>query len=194
MVQSARATAAGSGAMGIAPLLEREQELACFDDVLRRIGDGVSAVIIVEGPAGIGKSRLVDALSAGAERDGIPVLSARCAHLERDFAFGVVRQLFETMLADPSERERLLEGAAAPAAAVFDGVATPSAAPGDGSFAALHGLYWLTVSLADGRPLVLVVDDLQWCDAPSLRYLAYIARRLSGAGIVLALTLRTGRA
>jgi DNA-binding CsgD family transcriptional regulator len=177
--------------MGVSPLLEREHELACFAQILDGGGPG-SGLLLLEGPAGIGKSRLVDALVAGALQRDVRPLVARCAHLERDFAFGVVRQLFEGVLAEPGERERLLEGAAAPAAAVFDVVATPAATPGDGSFAALHGLYWLTTNLADGRPLLLVVDDLHWCDAPSLRYLAYVARRLAGSGIVLALTLRTG--
>ena len=63
---------------------------------------------------------------------------------------------------------------------------------GDGSFAALHGLYWLTANLAEDGRLLLVVDDLHWCDAPSLRYLGFVARRLAGSGIVLALGLRSG--
>jgi hypothetical protein len=52
-----------------------------------------------------------------------------------------VRQLFEPVLADARSRERLLAGAAASAAPVFEAVAPPGAGAGDGSFAALHGLY-----------------------------------------------------
>jgi predicted ATPase len=59
------------------------------------------------------------------------------------------------------------------------------------SFAALHGLYWLTVNIAGEQPLLLAVDDLQWCDRPSLRFLAYLARRLEGVSVVLAVGLRT---
>ncbi|HEY7629472.1 MAG TPA: LuxR C-terminal-related transcriptional regulator, partial [Thermoleophilaceae bacterium] len=47
-------------------------------------------------------------------------------------------------------------------------------------------------NIAEEGPLLLVVDDVHWCDPPSLRYLAYVARRLGGSGIVLALSLRTG--
>jgi DNA-binding CsgD family transcriptional regulator len=174
------------------PLRERERELAAVEDVLGRTGRGGSGLVLVEGPAGIGKSRLVEELAARAEPAGVRVLVARAAHLEREFAFGVVRQLFEPVLADSGERERLLAGAAASAGPVFDGFPSPEAGRGDASFAALHGLYWLAVNLAEDAPLLLAVDDVHWCDRPSLRYLGFVARRLSGSGIVLALSLRTG--
>src|SRR5689334_4137901 len=171
------------------PLLERERELAVFDDLLS--GDQAGpGLVLIEGPAGIGKSRLVGELIGRARGAGMRVLMARGAHLERDFPFGVVRQLFEPALADATDRERLLAGAAAPAGAVFE--ASVPTGPGDGSFAALHGLYWLAANIAEESPLLLVVDDVHWCDAPSLRYLAYVARRLAGSGILLALSLRTG--
>src|SRR5262245_61093466 len=110
------------------PLLERERELAVFDDLLSgdRAGPGL---VLIEGPAGIGKSRLVGELIARAGSRGMRLLVGRGGHLERDFPFGVVRQLFEPALADPAERERLLAGAAAPATPVFE-AAMPSG-PGD---------------------------------------------------------------
>ena len=60
---------------------------------------------------------------------------------------------------------------------------------GDSWFAVLHGLYWLVVNLAASRPLLIAVDDAQWADEPSLRWLAYLAPRLEGlaAGILVAL-------
>ena len=66
-----------------------------------------------------------------------------------------------------------LADAAAPAAAVFD----PDAEDAGGavSFSVLHGLYWLTNNLAGEEPTLLFVDDLHWCDRPSLRFLAYLA-------------------
>jgi DNA-binding CsgD family transcriptional regulator len=183
----------GSAAIGDTPLLERERELAAFDELLSG-GPGGNAPVLIEGPAGIGKSRLVEELIDRASRAGVRVLVGRGAHIEREFPFGVVRQLFEPLLADPRERERLLAGAAAPAAAIFEAVAPAGPGAGDGSFAALHGLYWLAVGIAEEGPLLLVVDDVHWCDPPSLRYLAYVARRLAGSGILLALSLRTGEA
>ena len=105
------------------------------------------------------------------------VLSGRAGVLEREFAFGLVRQLFEPLLTAPGERERLLAGAAAAAARIFESVDDDL---GDGSFAALHGLYWLLANAIASAPVVITVDDLQWCDRPSLRFLAYLARRIEG--------------
>jgi DNA-binding CsgD family transcriptional regulator len=55
----------------------------------------------------------------------------------------------------------------------------------------LHGLYWLTVNLCSERALLLVVDDLHWCDSASLRFLAYLARRLEDLPVVLVASLRS---
>src|SRR4029079_5237451 len=63
---------------------------------------------------------------------------------------------------------------------------------GDRSFAVLHGLYWLAINIAGQRPLLLAVDDAQWADEPSSRWLAYLARRLDGLGIALIVALRSG--
>ena len=61
---------------------------------------------------------------------------------------------------------------------------------GDAGFAALHGLYWLTVNLTAGGPLLLAIDDLHWCDRPSLRFVSYLGHRLEGLPLLLAGSLR----
>ncbi|HEY7633763.1 MAG TPA: AAA family ATPase, partial [Thermoleophilaceae bacterium] len=190
MGQPTTATTSDGVTIGQTPLVERERELETFDDLLSR-GQSGPGLVLIEGPAGIGKTRLMDELIRRAGQTGMRVLAGRGGHLERDFPFGVVRQLFEPALVDAGERERLLAGAAAPAAPIFEAFVPAGPAAGDGSFAALHGLYWLAANIAEEGPLLLVVDDVHWCDPPSLRYLAYVARRLGGSGIVLALSLRT---
>jgi hypothetical protein len=94
-------------------LLERERELAAVAELLGRR----SGVLIIEVGVGIGKTSLVQAACRRAEELGYDVLSARGSELEADFAFGVVRQLFERRLvgAGQDERASLLVG---PAAAV----------------------------------------------------------------------------
>ncbi|MCU1677138.1 MAG: Tetratricopeptide 4, partial [Frankiales bacterium] len=81
--------------------------------------------------------------------------------------------------------------AAAAAAPVFD-LSTSSGAADDSSFATLHGLYWLMVNVAARGPVAVVVDDLHWCDAGSLRFLAYVARRLDGLSAAVVAAHRTG--
>src|SRR3954451_14001919 len=174
----------------IAPLrlLEREAELAALEAMLAaaRLGDG--RLVVVEGSAGIGKTRLLAearALAAAAEFEG---LSARGGELEGEFAFGIVRQLFEAPLAaaTPEVRAELLADAADLSASLF--ASAPTTASGEGaesSFAVLHGLYWLAANFASRRPTLLVVDDLHWGDEPSLRWLVYLARRLDGLPLLL---------
>ena len=130
-------------------------------------------------------------------RRGLRVLGARATELEQGFPFGVMRQLFERAIveADPRERERWLAGAAALGADVLNARPTsevigPGPAAGDSGYARQHGFYWLASNVSADSPLVLLVDDLQWCDAPSARALAFIARRLDGQALGLILATR----
>ncbi len=159
-------------------LLERDGELTALRAAAGRGGPGL---VVVEGPAGIGKTRLL----AEARRDAAArVLAARGGELEQGLAFGVVRQLFETAASGAP-----LQGATAAAREVFEG---PAAGVGreDASFAILHALYRLAVELAEREPLLLVVDDLQWCDEPSLRWLSYLVRRLDGLPVTALCAVR----
>ena len=104
---------------------------------------------------GVGKTSLVDAACRLADEAGREILRARGSELEADFAFGVVRQLFERRLAsvDGEELEALLAGPAAAVRPLLLGQAVEPPAL-DTSFAVLHGLYWLAANLAARRPLL----------------------------------------
>ena len=162
-------------------LLERDAEVAAIADAIASAHAGRGGVLLIEGAAGIGKTRLMlEAVARGREA-GSRVLSARGGDFERAFPFGVVRQLFESPLTALSaeERAQALAGAAAHAGELLGQPREDDLEPsGDEQFAIQHGLYWLVANLAAQRPLVLVVDDAHWCDAPSLRWLAYLSRRV----------------
>ncbi|HST43128.1 MAG TPA: AAA family ATPase [Conexibacter sp.] len=175
------------------PLVERDRELALLRSLLAEALAGEARVALIEGQAGLGKSRLLAELraQAAAAVPAVRICSARASELERELPFGVVRQLFEPLLAQPGA-ERWLAGPAASALPVVSSIAepTPDEAPQDSSFAVLHGLHWLVVNLAADGPLVLSIDDLHWCDRPSLRFLAYLLRRLGQLPVLLAATVR----
>src|SRR4051794_24641417 len=171
----------------VSELLERERELEAIGELVAGVSDGQGRMALIDGPAGIGKSRLLDAFADAARAAGARVLRAGGSDLGREFPFGVVPQLFEPLLSDPDARERLLRGSAAPGRPVFEPLEDALADP---SFAVLHGLYWAAVNLAGEQPLVLVVDDLHWCDRSSLRFLAYLVRRLAGLPVLVAAARR----
>ena len=176
-------------------LLERTGELAELAEALADAHRSRGRVVLVEAPAGLGKTSLLAEARAEASAAGFAVLRARASELERDFAYGCVRQMLEPVVvgAAESERGRLLAGAAAYAGPVFDpSTSSTPISSGAGSFAVLHGLYWLLSNLAEARPVALVIDDVQWADAESLRFLAYLAPRVDGLRVVVLIARRTG--
>ncbi|MFA9272998.1 MAG: AAA family ATPase [Baekduiaceae bacterium] len=95
-------------------LLERDTEMGLLDELLASAAASEGRFLLIEGPAGIGKSRVLAEIRRRAG-SRVRVLSARGGELEGAFPFGVVRQLFEGVIADPELAERVLAGAAAPA-------------------------------------------------------------------------------
>ena len=178
-------------------LLDRRRELARIESALAEARSGRGSLVVVEGPAGIGKTALLAAARTAAADGGMRVLRSRGTELEREFAFGVVRQLFEPALAEASELERadLLQGAAGVAAGMLGlpGVPVTEVPPASGvdpSFAILHGLYWLCANVTTVGPLCVVVDDAHWADAASLRYLAFLLTRLDELDAALVVATR----
>ena len=127
--------------------------------------------MVIEGPAGIGKTSLLTSARQKAAQSGMTVFQARGSPLEREYAMGLVRQCLErTVRGDPAHEELFAGAARLARAAVVDVCDDLDTAPG----AVLHGLYWLLANLADRAPLHVAIDDAQWADDPSLRFLASI--------------------
>jgi DNA-binding CsgD family transcriptional regulator len=171
-------------------LLERERELAELDAMVSEVLAGTGRLVAIEAQAGLGKTRLLQAVRAAGAKAGLHVLAARATELERDFPFALVRQLFEPQLtAMPTpRRDGLLEGAGAARGAL--GLADDGTAPDRDTFSVLHGLYWLTAALAEQQPLLLAIDDAHWSDAASLDYLGFLLPRLEELPVLLVVTSR----
>ena len=174
-------------------MVDRGAEVSAIAAAVALAPAGSGGVLVVRGPAGIGKSALLRVAERLAEEEGVIVLRARAAPFEREFPYGVVRQLFEPVLTRGDlPMEELLAGAAEGARTVLRDEPRSSAAP-DSQFVVLHGLYWLTANLASHAPLLICVDDVIWCDEASLRYLEFLVRRLEGmATVVAALKISAG--
>jgi DNA-binding CsgD family transcriptional regulator len=168
-------------------LLERDGELAAADALI----GGAGSLLAIEGPPGIGKTALLAEARRRGEAAGLQALGARGSELERTFSFGVVRQLFEPLVVQLSERERAdaLAGAAKLASPLFE-PGQLTGPPPEVSLGMLHGLYWLAANVAAKQPLLLVVDDLHWCDLASLRWLAYLMPRIEELELVIVTGVR----
>jgi DNA-binding CsgD family transcriptional regulator len=175
-------------------LLERQGELARIDELLAAARAGRGGLVVITGPAGIGKTALLTEAGERAGRVGMRVLAGRGGELEGGFSFGMARQLFEPLLAGaaPAEGEALLAGAARRGLIALGdeaGAALP-AAVNERLFTVVHGLYWLVVNASGAGPVLVVVDDLHWADQASLRFLLYLAGRLAGLPVALVLSWR----
>src|SRR6266511_2046082 len=179
---------------GVQALLERDVELSELRGELEGVRAGHGSLVLVEGPAGIGKTALLRDIRLRAERRGLTVLSARGGEIERDFAFGVVQQLLEPQLARVSwaRKGALLSGAAALASPLFGDADAGRAGGSNPTYRILHGLYWLVANVAADAPLMILVDDVHFADLPSLRFLAFLPPRLEELPVFVAGAVRTG--
>ncbi len=175
-------------------LLERETELGELGSALQDARRDSGQIVLIEAAAGLGKSSLLWVTLESAGRMGFACLRARASELEHDFPYGCMRRLLEPAVSKVPlpERSRLFEDAAALAMPLFAAPGTLQAAgSNDGPFAMLHGLYWLLNNLARDRPVAVCIDDLQWADVESLRFLSYLASRLDGLPIAVIASIRS---
>jgi DNA-binding NarL/FixJ family response regulator len=175
----------------IGALRGRDTELAVLAGGLAAAAAGTGRLLVLEGPAGIGKTTLLDAAALRGRECGMAVLRARGNPLEQDFSFGIARQAFAPIQSAESWAE-LCHGPAALAERVLTtGAPAPTTGP-DALYAAAHGLFQLTANQAARRPTVLCVDDVHWADVPSLRWLVGLVRRVDELPLALVVALRTG--
>jgi tetratricopeptide (TPR) repeat protein len=185
-----RCTCGYDPAVAVQELLERDAELGVLAELVARAAGGDGRVGLIEGPPGTGKTRLVAEARQLAAEARMHCLAARGSPMERAYPFGVVRQLFDPVLAaGHGEHGELFAGPAGRAERLLSG-AGEQAGDGGGAFAVYHGLYWLTVNLSAAGPLALLVDDPHWADPPSLAGLEYLGRRLEGLPVLLVVASR----
>ena len=164
-------------------LVGREAELSRLSALLQRARAGAGAAIVVRGEPGVGKSRLLAALSA--EAGDFLRLSVAGLQSESDLAFAALATLVAPVVGGLDALP------AAQADSLRAAVGLTAGAPGErlAIYAALVGLL---AAASDRQPVLVVVDDVQWCDAGSREAILFAARRLASDPVVFVLGLRDG--
>lgn len=164
-------------------LFGRRRELGVLDGMLDGIGER-GAALLVHGPAGIGKSALLNAARVVAVSRGIRVLTVTGVQSEAHLPFAGLHQLIRPIA------DRVEDLPAPQRNAVRAAFGMTAAAAANLFYIALAALD-LLADAAASVPLLLIAEDVQWLDRPTLDVLAFVARRLESDPIVL---LAAGRA
>ena len=172
-------------------LSERDAEREVIDAALAGSRGGRGRLVLLYGQGGIGRSSLLRA--AMADDHGAVVLDACGSELERGYGFGVVRQLLEARIAGSSADERqTLFSHAGPAAESALGIGPSEPRASGTGFEQIEAVYRLIGRLAAETPLLVTVDDLQWCDRPSLDFLCFLGHRARQIPVTIIAAWRRG--
>ncbi|ANP53424.1 DNA-binding CsgD family transcriptional regulator/DNA-binding transcriptional ArsR family regulator [Streptomyces griseochromogenes] len=163
------------------PLVERATELQSLDVLLGQVLAGNGTAALIDAPAGAGKSALLAEAATRARPGKAQVLRARCCPQEACAPWGTVRQLLDARLSDKDL------GLPVPGQAPLPEGHDDQVLPVE----RFHDLYLLLLRLSRQAPVVLLVDDAHHADDLSQQWLAYLARRLDGVPIGLAVATRT---
>lgn len=178
------------------PLVGRAAELARVGTLLEQVGQGSGRVLLLGGPAGIGKSRLVDEILAVAARRGFVTLSGGARVLGQGLAYAPLLEALGPYLAglEPGRRVRLVDGLPDLGRLFAELHLPPAPALGDSALERtrlFEAVARLLGRLAKQAPVVLAVDDLHWADAATVELLHYIARGIGTQRLLVVGAYRT---
>ncbi|GAA3528709.1 helix-turn-helix transcriptional regulator [Nocardioides daeguensis] len=170
-------------------LVEREASRAQAGAALDRLRAGNGGALCLLGPAGVGKTSLLDSVLS--EAGDLRVLRAAAGELEAHAPYGVVRHLLGRVLTSlaPVALDGLDGIAHGAASAAVDLVLHRGEPVGDASVM-LNSLYWLLDGLAADGPLVLAVDDAHWADEASLVFCQHLLSRADELPVLLVVAAR----
>ncbi|MBM4442625.1 MAG: AAA family ATPase, partial [Candidatus Rokubacteria bacterium] len=188
---AAPALVAGDADDGDTPLVGRDEERRRLQEA---VAAGERGVIAILGDAGIGKTRLVRELAGAAAAAGVRVIVGHCHDAERILPFRPWVEALRNggLLADDAVLARLAPVWRTELTRLFPEIA-PDAAPVTGPENVLQLFEALARLIVDGAahgPLAIVLEDLQWADEMSLRFLSFLAHRTEERSILVAITAR----
>ena len=167
-------------------LVGREAELGLAVAALRQLSEGRASALAIEGEAGIGKTRLVQAVVDEARSRDAAVFCGQAHPFERTRPFGVVAAALDLSRRSPDPRR-----AAIGALLAGQGAGAPARAPGDIQYRVVEEIVDLVETACAERPVLLVAEDIHWADSASLLAILSVARQLPLAALLVVVTART---
>ncbi|MFI5274791.1 MAG: ATP-binding protein, partial [Ktedonobacterales bacterium] len=183
-------------------LVGRESYLVVLPSVLEGVRRGEGATLLVSGEAGIGKSRMLRATREMAQARDFTIIQGHCFEHDSTLAYGPLLDALRACAAKtaPAVIRDPLEAARGELARLLPELAGGTAESGLGELPTLdaetekrrlfQALTRFFSACAETAPLLLVIEDLHWCDAVSLDFLTQLARRLPGQPLLVALSYR----
>src|SRR5882672_5020919 len=177
-------------------LVGRNPELSTLEDALLSALRGDGGVVIVGGEAGMGKTRLVNAVASRARRLGCVVISGGCSEAELSLPYLPFLEAIGNYLvnADLAPLRERLGSASDELAQLFPQLGRPASSTGDAAQAKMRlfeSILMLLRDAAHSRALLLILEDLQWADPATRELLDYATRRLRSTNVVIIATYRT---
>ncbi len=195
-------------AVAAGPLVGRERELDLLADLWRKATEGIGQVALITAEAGLGKSRLLQALRERVDQDAVRwlyaygsphdqssplqpvvnVLRRLVDAQEADTPLGRVEELLRACSLPPSESVPLLAGLLG--LPLEEPYHLPPIGPDRIREKTLETVAALTLEMAERQPLVWVIEDLHWLDPTTLRWLDLLIEQASSVPLFLVLTVR----
>ena len=174
-----------SGVSSAERLVGREAELDLAAAAVRELGEGRASVLVIEGEAGIGKTRLVQSVVGDARSRDVAVFSGEAHPFERTRPFGVVAAALSLSRRSPDPRR-----AAIGALLAGEVAGTPVRGSGDVQYRVVEEIVDLVEASCAERPVLLVAEDIHWADSASLLAILSVARQLPFAALLVVVTAR----
>jgi tetratricopeptide (TPR) repeat protein/transcriptional regulator with XRE-family HTH domain len=178
-----------------APFVGRGVEYGLIIGLIARLTTGAGQTVLIEGEAGIGKSRLMREVARYAESQGLPTLATNCYEIDRAMPYQPVIDLIMRALdrAPPTALRKIAPVSLAELAALVPAVAERFADlpqlsqdfPEARQARLSRAVGQFLEATGDDRPLILMVDDIQWADDASAQVLHYLARHVTGRPALL---------
>jgi DNA-binding SARP family transcriptional activator len=179
-------------------LVGRDREWEALTEAWRKTTDGTARVALIEGDAGVGKSRLAEDLLRWVSAAGGTVLRGRAYDVRGGAPFGAVIEALRSGIESPGLAGTDPQWLAEVARVVpelrtrFPALANVSTPMGADGWRLFEGIAQVVIALTEEAPVAVLVDDLQWCDADSCALLHSLIRRLDGSPVFWCLTFSAG--